>query len=241
MVDQEQEGATGTPPRGSDTGPAVAYYGLVGLIGAALAAWFVFSLLEAFLGGYCPIGRPGELSLCGHSLRDLIAPVVASVVGATLLPTARRLRRNPSRLGPLGGVGVVVGVAVAVLPIVLILWAADFSSDFNIFGSKVSTAGLVLLFAVPLLWALQSAVIVWRQAARPEEPSGIGGARPPDQFRRLSRTSRPARANRPEAAPESRPWPSRWLWPAWQSERWSTESGGNPRSPSRQWCSARPC
>lgn len=180
MDDQPQERATGTPPRGGDNGPAIAYYGLVGLIGAALAAWFLFSLLGSFLGGYCEFEAPGEFFLCGHSLLDLIAPAVAFIIAATLLPTARRLARKPSRLGPVVAAGVVVGIGVAVLPILLILWAADFSADFNIFGSKVPTAGLVLLFTPPLLWALQSAMIVRRQAARPEDPSGNGRAGKPD-------------------------------------------------------------
>ena len=71
--------------------------------------------------------------------------------------------------------GAIVGVAVAVLPIALILWAADSSDAFNIFGSKIPTVGLVLLFAGPLLWALASVAIVWREAARREEEVVSGG------------------------------------------------------------------
>jgi len=99
----------------------------------------------------------------------------------TLLPAAIRLRRNPPQVGPLVGVAVVVGVVVALLPIILILWAAaaDLSGEFNIFGSKVQTVGLVLLFSGPLLWALASAIIVWRQGGRQGERraliTGFGG------------------------------------------------------------------
>ena len=71
-------------------GPAVAYYTIVGLIGAALAAWFVLSTFEAIAGGYCD---PAAELLC-HSAQDLVAPIVAFVVGVTLLGTARRLRKT---------------------------------------------------------------------------------------------------------------------------------------------------
>jgi hypothetical protein len=165
MVAQQPESQRGPPQPGSGLGLAVAYYGFVGLIGAALAAWFVLSTVEALLGGFCD---PGAEFLC-HNVQDLIAPTIACVVGLTLLPTAMWLRRNPAQLRPLVGVGVIVGVVVALLPIIVILWAADFSGEFNIFGSKVPTAALVLLFSGPLLWALASAVIVWRQSARQGE------------------------------------------------------------------------
>jgi hypothetical protein len=154
--------------RGSGIRLAAAYYLFAGLIGAALGAWIVFSLVGAILGGYCDTTAPGEL-FCGEYLPDFLALIVASVVGVTLLPTARRLRRDPPRLGPLVGVGVVVGIAVAVLPIVLILRVADLFGSFNIFGSEVPTVRLVLPFIGPLLWALASAVAVWRQAAGKQE------------------------------------------------------------------------
>jgi hypothetical protein len=147
---------------GGSIGVAIAYYGIVGLIGAALAAWFVFSLVTDLLSGNCEIGAPGAF-LCDHSLQDFIAPAIAFVVGIALLPTARRLRRVPPRLGPLVGVGAVVGVAVALLPIVLV--PADFSGSFNIFGSMVPTIVLALPFVGLLLLALASAVIVWRLVA----------------------------------------------------------------------------
>jgi len=138
----------------------------------------VFSLATAVIGGYCEIGASYGV-LCDHSLQDFAAPSIAAIVGVTLVPTARRLRQDPPRLGTLVGVGVVVGLAVAVLPIVLILRAADLFGDFNIFGSKVPTVGLVLLFAGPLLWALQSALTVWRHAGRRDERrtvlTGLGG------------------------------------------------------------------
>lgn len=124
--------------RGSGIRLAAAYYLIVGVIGAALGAWFVFSLVGAILGGYCDTTALGE-PLCGHSFQDFLAPIVASVVGGILLPTARRLLRDPPRLGLLAGVAVVVGVVVAVLPIVLILRVADLFGSFNIFGSKVPT------------------------------------------------------------------------------------------------------
>ena len=175
MSHKEQEHGPATRRQSRNLGSAVAYYGLVGLAGAALAAWFVISTVETLLGGYCD---PGAEFLC-HYVSDLIAPTIAFVVGLTLLPTARQLRRNPPELGPLVGVGVVVGVVVALLPIILILWAADFSGEFNVFGSKVPTLGLVLLFSAPLLWAVASAVIVWRQGVRQGERralvTGLGG------------------------------------------------------------------
>jgi len=161
MLESKQDRGLTTPRRGGGMGPAVAYYRIVGGFGAALGAWFVLSLVRE-MGDGCPPGG----AVCGHSLLELIPPFVASVVGLTLLPTARRLRADPPRLGPLVGIGAVGGVAVAVLPIVLIVWAAAGSGEFNIFGSKVSTVGLVVLFVPPLLWALWSAVIVARYAHR---------------------------------------------------------------------------
>jgi len=175
MVDQQPESQRLPPRPGSGVGVAVAYYGLLGLIGAALAAWFLFSTVEALLGGFCD---PGAQVLC-HYVQDFIAPTIALVVGVTLLPAAIRLRRNPPQVGPLVGVAVVVGVVVALLPIILILWAADPSGEFNIFGEKVPTVGLVVLFSGPLLWALASAVIVWREGGRQGERraliTGFGG------------------------------------------------------------------
>ena len=73
MIEPEQERALGRQRHGSGLGLAVAYYGIVGLIGAALGAWFVFSLVEAILGGYCEIGAPGAV-LCGKPLQELLAP-----------------------------------------------------------------------------------------------------------------------------------------------------------------------
>ena len=176
MVEQGQEHGPLTRRRGNNLGPAVAYYGLVGLIGAALTAWFVISTIEALLGGYCD---PGAEFLC-HYLPDLIAPTIAFVVGVTLLSTAWRIRRDPPRLGPLVSVGAVVGVAVAVLPIPLVLAAAYSSSlasggsgsdEIDIFGAKIPTAVLVVLSAGPLLWAVHSAVMVRRESAR--GPGGV--------------------------------------------------------------------
>ena len=156
MVEPELPGPTRQRP-GVGIRLAAAYYLIIGLIAAAFAAGFLQSL------------EP----------QDFLNPIVASVGSVIFLATARRLWRDPPRLGRLVGVGVVLGIAVAVLSIALILWAADFSGEFNIFGSKVPTVGLVLLFSGPLLWALASAVIVWRQGARQGERralmTGLGG------------------------------------------------------------------
>ncbi len=65
MVEPKQERGLTTPRRGSGMGPAVAYYGIVGVIGAALGAWFVLSLVTE-MGDGCPPGG----ALCGHSLLE---------------------------------------------------------------------------------------------------------------------------------------------------------------------------
>lgn len=170
MTRQAREHRARTRRHSSNPGSAIAYYALVGLVAATLAAWFVISTLESLLGGYCD---PGADFLC-HYIPDLIVPSITLVTGVSLLATARRISREPPRLGPMVGVGTVVGVVVAVLPILLVVVAADgyrrasgtSSDDFNIFGSSFPTAALLLLSAIPLLWALHSAVIVWRHGAR---------------------------------------------------------------------------
>ena len=151
---------------------AAAYYLMMGLIGSALGAWFVLSLVEAILAGYCDTTAGGEV-LCGHALQDFVAPIVASVVAVTLLPTARSVRRDPPGVGLLVGIGVVVGVVVAALPIILILVVADLFGSFNVFGSQIPTVRIVLLFVGPLLWAVASAVAVWRQADRKYERGAL--------------------------------------------------------------------
>ena len=111
---KQQPAPVSTWPDGG-LGTAVGYYALMGLFGAALATWFVFSLATQILAGQCSsFGL-----LCDRSLQEFIAPGVAGVVGGTLLPTAFRLRRTPPMFGPIVGAGVVVGVAIAVLPIIL--------------------------------------------------------------------------------------------------------------------------
>ncbi len=153
--------------RGRGIRLAAAYYLIAGLIGTALGAYYGLSLAQAILGDY------------GHSLQDFLVPIVGSLVGVTLLPSARRLRRDPPQLGLLVGAGVVVGLAVAALPIVLILWVADLFGSFNVFGSEIPTVRLVLPFVGPLLWAIASAVAIWRQATREERRAlvmGLGAA-----------------------------------------------------------------
>jgi hypothetical protein len=152
-----------TQQRGSDMGPAIAYYAIVGLIGAALAAWFLLSTVEAIAGGYCD---PGAAFLC-HYPQDFVAPSIAAVVGVTLLGTAWRLRRVPPRFGPLVVVGAAIGVAVPLLPIGLVLWAIGPLGSLDIFGpSNIPATAVVLVFGLPLLWALASGDIARRRAPR---------------------------------------------------------------------------
>jgi hypothetical protein len=153
----------GARPSRAGLGPAVAYYAAMGLFGLALAAWFVLSLVEAVTAGYCEGG--GGL-VCGHSLESLIAPSIAALVAATLLPTARRLRRQPPDVGPVSAVGAIVGVLIALLPNALIVMVGGPEGEINIFGSKTPVLALLAIFVWPFLWALASAITVWREAAR---------------------------------------------------------------------------
>jgi len=54
-------------------------------------------------------------------------------------------------------IGVAIGVAVPLLPIGLVLWAVGPLGSLDIFGpSNIPTAAVLLVFGLPLLWAIQS-------------------------------------------------------------------------------------
>ncbi len=163
-------------PNGLALRAASWYYAAMGLFGLGLAAWFVLSLVETIAAGYCE--SAGGV-LCGHYPMDLVAPSIAAIVGATLLPTARRLRRDPPGVGAWTAVGAAVGVLIALLPNALILYAGGEEGTINIFGSKTPVFALLAIFAWPLLLAVTSAVAVWREAARQRklatQVAGAGG------------------------------------------------------------------
>ena len=123
---------------------AAAYYGLLGLFGVGLAAWFVLSAIS------------GERVV-------LIAAVIAFAVSLTLLATARRILRGPAAFGSLTTMGSIVGVCVPAVPLMFILAMSD-SLRINPIGSI--DLGPLLFFTVMLLWALHSAIVVWREAGR---------------------------------------------------------------------------
>ena len=170
MVEPKQVRALTTAHRGSGIVLAVAYYLIVGLIGLGAAALLLFSTVTAIAGGCYvvfhvqatgPLLALGQQGSCGQNT-DLLGLIVPSLVAVILLTTARRLRRNPPGIGPVVAVGVVVGLAVALLPLVFIVWAADF------YDQTPGPLELVI-FVGPFLWALASAVIVGRYAARQGE------------------------------------------------------------------------
>jgi len=173
MVEHEQERASVGPRRGSGIWLAVAYYLIAGLIGVGAAAWLLLSTVTAIVSDGCasfslmnsgeifalgPTGLFAGAGMC-EQRTDLLGLIVPSLVAGTLLPTARRLWGNPPRLGLVVGVGVVVGIAVAALPLIFIVWATNF------YGFPPGPLE-VIIFIGPFLWALASAVVVWRQAAR---------------------------------------------------------------------------
>lgn len=169
MVETKQDRRLGRRP-GRSIGLAVVYYLVAGLLALAAAATSVFTVVSA-IGSGCQLffspteasnGRgplaPEETFSCQQHV-DFVGPIVAIVVAVVMLATVRRLTRDPMRWGPLVGVGVVVGIAVAVLPLYFIVWVVNFY--------RYTATLLELAIGLgPLLWALPSGVIVWRQAAR---------------------------------------------------------------------------
>ena len=173
MAQQTHELSQGRQRGRTAVDVAVAFYGLAGLIALAAGAWLLLSTTTAMTGGcYVVFHLQGSRLLTLGSqdgflceqTTDLLGLIVPALVAATLLPTAWRLRRKPPRLGPVVAVGVVVGLAVAALPLAFILWAVDF------YGFPPGPLELVI-FAGPFLWALVSAVIVGRQAMARERPA----------------------------------------------------------------------
>lgn len=154
MEDQVQGHRPGTRSRRTPLRFAIAYYVLVGLIAAAVAALFVISTLELLLAGLC--GPAVDVPCSSVSI-----PTIAFVVGVVLLSTAWRIRRDPPQFGRLVNLGAVVGVAVPALPILFILAMSD-SLRIDIVGSP--DLGPVLLLTGLLLWAVHSAIVVWRGA-----------------------------------------------------------------------------
>jgi hypothetical protein len=144
-------------------GPAVVFYAGLGLLGIALAAWFLLSLVESVAAGYCDV--------CGDMPTGFIAPSVAGVGGLALLLTARRLRGNVPRVGMITAIGSAVGVLITGLPFVPIVIAATEDGTFNVFGSMIPVLDLVAIFAWPLIWGLASAATVWIIAVRQRQLS----------------------------------------------------------------------
>jgi hypothetical protein len=177
MVEQKQEREPTTPRRRSGIGIAVAYYLIAGLIGLGAAAWLLLSTVSAIAGGCYvvfhvqssgPLLVLGEQGSC-EQYTDLLGLIVPSLLAVILLTTAGRLRRDRPRLGLLVAFGIVAGLAAALLPLVVIVWAADFY-DYS--------PGLLelVMFVGPFLWALASAVIVGRYFARAGENHEVDAA-----------------------------------------------------------------
>lgn len=173
MAGPQQQRAP-TPQTSPGVGPAVVFYAGLGLFGIALAAWFVWSLVENFAAGYCELAGG---FVCGDMPIGFIAPSVAGFGGLALLLTARRLRPNVPRIGTITAIGSAVGVLITGLPFVPIVIAGTDDGTFNVFGSKIPVFGLVAIFVWPLLWALASAATVWIEAVRQRQlPIHLGVA-----------------------------------------------------------------
>ena len=175
LLEARRPAARSTAPDGPSTGVvaveerqlAEGRRGEQGRVGIDLAV--PYYVIAGLIAGGFAFGLAQELE--SDSVLGLIA---ASAVSATLLITARRLRRDPSRLGLLVGVGVVVGIVVAALPVFLILSMADLFGSISVFGPQMPTVNLVLPLLGPLLWSLASAVAVWRHARRSARAGSAG-------------------------------------------------------------------
>jgi hypothetical protein len=129
--------------RGTALRTAAAYYGLLGLFGVALAAWFVLSAV--------------------NDERVLIPAAVALAVSLMALDTAWRIHHGPAAFGSLTRMSSIVGVGVPALPFMFILAMSD-SLRISPVGSI--ELGPLVFFSVLLLWGLHSAIVVWREEWR---------------------------------------------------------------------------
>jgi hypothetical protein len=168
MVDRDTDQRTQVAPRRTGLRLAALFYGLVGLIGLAVGGMLLVSTVTALASGcHVVINGPGIEGLTLNAspdftceqYTDLTGLLLPGLVAGIMLPAARRLWRNPPRVGVLGGVAAVMGVALALLPLLFFLWALDF------YGFPASPIE-IFLYTAPALWAIASAVIVARHAVR---------------------------------------------------------------------------
>jgi len=105
-------------------------------------------------------GVPGLPSGCVEYL-DLAPALVAIVLGVVLLLTAARLAREPERWGLPVTLGVVAGIVASLLAADAVLGIA--TSDQP---QQPPGLGIILVAFVPVIAALGSAFVVWREFAR---------------------------------------------------------------------------